>query len=73
MNDTERLALAEHIREACIAAALEGYEDAAVSGLCGEGALEVAISAIRRLDLNETLESLAKADEETGQLPASQR
>ena len=55
MNDTERLALAERIREACIAAALEGYEDAAVSGLCGEGALEVAISTMRRLDLESVL------------------
>lgn len=51
MNDAEHWALAERIREACIGAALEGYEDAAMAGLCGEGALEVAISAMRRADL----------------------
>ena len=70
---TDELTIAAGVREACIEAALAGYEDASISGLCGEGALEVAISAIRRLDLNETLESLAKADEKTDQLPASQR
>lgn len=51
MDDQARLQLAERIREACIAAALNGYEDAAMSGLCSEGALEVAISAMRRIDI----------------------
>lgn len=51
MNDHEqRLALVEAVREACIQAALDGYEEASISGLCGEGALEVAISAMRRLE-----------------------
>ena len=54
MNDSnDRLALAAKVREACIEAALEGYENAAISGLCGEGALEVAISAMRQVDLDE--------------------
>lgn len=43
--------LAERVRAACIQAALEGYEDAAIRGLCGEGAWEAAIGAIQRLDL----------------------
>lgn len=47
----DRLALAEQVRELCVEAALAGYEDAALSGLCDEGRLEAAISAIRRLDL----------------------
>jgi formiminotetrahydrofolate cyclodeaminase len=42
--------VAEAIRDACVAAALAGYEDALVSGLCREGAWEAAISAVRRLD-----------------------
>ena len=70
---TDELTIAAGVREACIEAALAGYEDASISGLCGEGALEVAISAMRRLDLNETLESLAKVDEKTERPPASQR
>ena len=53
MNDSDdRLALAAKVREACIEAALEGYENAAIAGLCGEGALEVAISAMRQVDLD---------------------
>jgi hypothetical protein len=49
----DRHALAERVREACIEAALAGYENAAIAGLCGEGALEVAISAMRQVDLDE--------------------
>ncbi len=69
----DELTIAAGVREACIEAALAGYEDASISGLCGEGALEVAISAMRRLDLNETLESLAKVDEKPKRTTASQR
>ncbi len=43
--------LAEIAKEACIQAALRGYENASISGLCREGAWEAAISAIRMLDL----------------------
>jgi hypothetical protein len=71
--NADELTIAAGVRDACIEAALAGYEDASISGLCGEGALEVAISAMRRLDLNETLESLAKVDEKTERPPASQR
>ena len=58
--DDHRLAgeagrVAELVRVACLRAALEGYERAASDGLCPEGALEVALDAIRRLDLAEVL------------------
>jgi len=43
--------LAEAVREACFQAAREGYESAAMSGLCHEGAMESSLDAIRRLDL----------------------
>lgn len=55
MNDEEGRLLAERIRAACIRAAQEGYEDASMAGLCGEGALEVAISAMRRLALDDLI------------------
>ena len=45
------LDLAEAVRAACIEAAVTGYENAAMSGLCAEGAFEAAVSAIRMLDL----------------------
>jgi len=43
--------IAEAVRHACIDAALEAYEDAQVRGLCREGAWEVAIEAVRSLDV----------------------
>jgi hypothetical protein len=46
-----RRELAEAIRDACVAAARAGYEDAATAGLCHEGAWEAALGAIQRLDL----------------------
>jgi hypothetical protein len=51
--------LAEAIRQACIAAALEAHEKAGISGLCQEGRWEVAIEAIRSLDLAALLAQMA--------------
>lgn len=48
---------AEIIRDACISAAREGFMDASISGLCNEGAVEAAISAIQNLDLTKVLAS----------------
>jgi len=46
---------AEIVREACINAAKEGFMDASISGLCNEGAVEAAVSAIQNLDLSKVL------------------
>ncbi|HWQ14381.1 MAG TPA: hypothetical protein VNL77_16395 [Roseiflexaceae bacterium] len=51
--------IAEAVRAACLRAALAGYERAATDGLCPEGALEVALDAIRTLDLAEVLQGIA--------------
>jgi hypothetical protein len=50
-SDMELEKLAESIRHACLKALLESYEDAGIQGLCAEGRWEVAIDALRRLDL----------------------
>lgn len=47
--------IAEAVRAACVQAAQQGYERAAADGLCDEGALEVALDAIRSLDLEQIL------------------
>jgi hypothetical protein len=47
------LILAERIREACIESAKEGFMHASISGLCTEGAIEAAISAMELLDIEE--------------------
>jgi hypothetical protein len=53
--DQDLLRIAETIRAACLAAALESYEDASIRGLCHEGAWECAIGAIRTLNVRRIL------------------
>ena len=47
--------VAEAVRDHCVEAALRAYEDAGISGLCAEGRWELAIQAIRCLDLDALL------------------
>ncbi|MEJ2644078.1 MAG: acetyltransferase [Gammaproteobacteria bacterium] len=47
--------LARLVRDACVQAALEAYEQAGMSGLCHEGAWECAVGAMRSLDLDAVL------------------
>ena len=61
--------LIEAVRRACIDAAVDGYEQASIAGLCGEGAFEAAISAIRRLDLDALAEGPERSGPETGAEP----
>jgi len=56
MNNTpqstqEPQSTAERVRTACIDEAIRAYEQAGISGLCHEGRFEVAISALRMLNL----------------------
>lgn len=54
----EALRLARAVRAACVRAVLEGYEQARMDGLCNEGALEVALDAVRGMDLAPLIEGL---------------
>jgi hemerythrin-like domain-containing protein len=54
---TDRVELAEQIRSACLQAASAAYEQAGISGLCGEGRWELAVQAIKALDLAPLLET----------------
>ena len=65
MNREERRRLAEAVRAACLKAAREGYEQAAASGLCHEGAVEASLGAVSMLDLAPLL-----APEQPGKKPA---
>ena len=53
--------LAGRIREVCIEAALQAYEDAGVQGLCAEGRWEAAVSALRTVDLQPLLREFQKS------------
>ncbi|MGA7981808.1 MAG: acetyltransferase [Chromatiaceae bacterium] len=52
-GDDYQLALT--VRDACLQAAIDAYERAGMSGLCGEGRWEMAIQAIRALDLRPVI------------------
>lgn len=51
MTDQTQLQIAVKVKDACIKAAKEGFQDASISGLCADGAMEAAVSAIQRLDV----------------------
>jgi len=47
--------LAKRIRDVCVEAALQAYDDAGLQGLCAEGRWEVAVGALKTLDLTPLL------------------
>jgi hypothetical protein len=51
----DSLRLAERVRAALVQSALDAYEDAALRGLCCEGAWEAAVWAMRRQNLSLVL------------------
>jgi hypothetical protein len=59
--------LAQAVREACVQAALQAYEDAGMSGLCHEGRWECAVSAMRALDLAPIVERERAQGEDQGE------
>ena len=57
MNDqpNDEYLLAALVRDRCLEAARRGYEEAALSGLCEEGRIEMALDAIRSLDTTKII------------------
>ena len=53
--------MAEAVRQACLAAALQAYEDAGLSGLGHEGRWECAVDAIRAMPLCPLVHALLHA------------
>lgn len=49
MNNSE---FAEQVRQACLQAALTAYEEGGLLGLCQQGRFELAMDAIRALDIS---------------------
>lgn len=44
--------VAHAVRDACVRAAIDGYEQGGISGLCAEGRFEMAVDSVRTLDLD---------------------
>lgn len=53
--------LAKRIRQACLEAIIQAYDDGGIQGLCAEGRWELAVSALRTLDLTPVLYDFAQA------------
>lgn len=60
--ETDARKVAEEVRGVLVRAALMAYEDAAIRGLCCEGAWEVAVDAMRGLDLSRVMAQDSTAD-----------
>jgi hypothetical protein len=58
MDGRIAMSLAEAVRGACLEAAARGYEDAAISGLCHEGAVQASLDAIRMIELGPLVAQL---------------
>jgi hemerythrin-like domain-containing protein len=54
---TDPRALAERVRSACLQAASAAYEQAGISGLCGEGRWELALQAMKAVDVAPLLDT----------------
>jgi hypothetical protein len=52
--------LAKRIRDTCIEAVLQAYEDAGIQGLCAEGRWEAAVGALRTVELAPLLHELKR-------------
>ncbi|HUZ70121.1 MAG TPA: hypothetical protein VMU65_10445 [Candidatus Saccharimonadales bacterium] len=46
---------AQAVRDACVRAAIDAYEAGGFSGLCAEGRFEMAVDAIRALNLDRVV------------------
>jgi hypothetical protein len=71
MDEEQELAnaVAAAVRDACFRLAASRYEDASASGLCHEGALEVALDAIRSLDVGPIVEAIVGKKEGSKRVP----
>ena len=68
MSDNDALTsnerhIGQTVRQACIQAAKEGFQDASMRGLCTEGAIEAAIGAIQLLDVEQIVAKAKQADQ----------
>jgi len=54
-------AVAEATRAACLEAMMKAYEEGGLSGLCAEGRWELAVDAVKSLNLTEALAAVRGA------------
>jgi hypothetical protein len=58
LSDKEKRRVAEVLRDACLRAALDAYERAGLAGLCEEGCWEMAVDALKTLNVDEVIRAV---------------
>jgi hypothetical protein len=66
--DPHDLDTARRIRDAGVRCLLDAYRDAGLRGLCGTGRFEVAVGALKQMDIEAVLH-----EEDAGERPAGSR
>jgi hypothetical protein len=61
LEEKELGVLADEIRDACLEAAMRAWEDAGLRGICRDGRWELAVDAMRRVDLRSVVDERAPA------------
>ena len=65
--------LAKRVRDTCIEAVLQAYEDAGIQGLCAEGRWEAAVGALRTVELAPLLHELKRPSADSSAKSKRQR
>ncbi len=63
-TDDDKREIAEAVRQACIQAALDAYEQAGLAGMCAEGRWEMAMDALQTLRLDPLLKQVQEPQPE---------
>jgi hypothetical protein len=63
LSAEEAVRVGEAVKAGCVRVALEAYERARMDGLCDEGALEVALDAVRGFDVRGLVEKRRRGPE----------
>jgi|GEM_PF-410284 hypothetical protein len=68
MSDKDELTsnerhIGQTVRQACIQAAKEGFQDASMRGLCNEGAIEAAVGVVQLLDIEQIVAEAKQTDQ----------
>ncbi len=58
-NQDELERVAEAVRHACLVTALEAYEEGGLAGMCLEGRWDLAVDALKALDVAQIAAQLA--------------
>ena len=63
MEQKDLTELAQQVKNACLKAFQDGFEEAGISGLCHDGAVEYATDNVRSLDIDKIVATFLTTSE----------